>query len=442
MGSISMNLPVNYKANYKAADDKNFIDYGYLTNADLYSIVQMDVKKFASIPVNTYKVKAEESKAYKKYKKYKQYLGLNTVRMQRKALEEIAEDNDVSRLLQRPNPLQGADQFWQTVKGFYDLTGEAFIWKQREENSRKVVALWVLPTQYMYVIGSRDSLFTIDSFLFSPEGHTDIPIPKEDMIHWKTWTPEFDTFDRDHLRGVSPIRALFRTLTAANEANDAMVAMYQNGGAKGVLYNETLDGLDPAQSTQLNSVIDRKVNNSKVKAAVAALQGKWGYLDLGLTSVDMQLLDSLKVTRKQFADALGVPIDLLEGDKTYANREQSMKDWVSNSIYPAWKSLCDELNRSLVPEFGMSAARIVIDVDISLLPEMQDDMKLLTEIANMSWWITVEQKQELTGNEPDPAMKGVYLVPSSLIPLDQALSEPNTELTDEQVTDLSKIYVR
>jgi HK97 family phage portal protein len=436
------NYPVNYKATYKNAGDESFIDYGYLTNADLYAMVQMDVRKFAAIPVNTYKQKAGEEKAYLGYKGLRYYLGHNTLKMQRKALEEVIDNNEISRLLRKPNPLQGADQFFQAVRGFYNLTGEAFIWKQRagEGNQGKVIALWVLPTQYMTVKGSSESLFLVDSYMFSPPGSEDMIIPKEDMIHWKTWTPLFDTYDREQLRGVSPVKALFKTLTASNEATDAMVAMYQNGGAKGVLFNESLDMMNPIQKSQLDTVMRNKVNNKEVKASVAAFQGKWGYLDLGLTSVDMQLLESLKVTRKQFADCLGIPADLVEGDKTYANREQSMKDWVSNSIYPAWKSLCDELNRALVPEFGMDMSRIVIDVDISQLPEMQDDQKKLTEIAEKSWWMPVYDRQVFTGNEGDPKMKGVYLIPSGFQTMEQLTSDMGQPLDDSQINDLSKLY--
>jgi hypothetical protein len=116
-----------------------------------------------------------------------------------------------------------------------------------------------------------------------------------------------------------------------------------------------------------------------------------------------------------------------------------MKDWVSNSIYPAWKSLCDELNRSLVPEFGMDNSRIVIDVDVSMLPEMQDDMKILTEIAEKSWWISVDQKQVLTGNEPDPKMKGIYVIPSGYQTWEQMTSD-GEPLDDTMIDDLSKLY--
>lgn len=427
------------RANYKGTDDETLIKEGYLKNADIYSIIQMDVRKFASIPVNTYKVKADDRKAFEKYRRVKRYMGAATMVMQRKALEEIAEDNDISRLLQRPNPWQGADQFWQMARGFYDMTGEAFIWKARATEGGPPVALYVLPTQYITVIGSSTNMYQPAKFIFTINGQ-EIQLDPADVIHWKTWTPEFDLFTRPQLRGVSPLQALARSMTASNEANDAMVAMFQNGGAKGVLYNETYNDLSPEQESQLRGVIDRKINNSKMKAAVASLQGKWGYQDLGLNSVDMQLLESMKVTRKQFADAIGIPVDLIEGDKTYANREQAMKDWVSNTLYPAWKSLTDELNRALVPEFGTSMARVVIDVDISMLPEMQDDMKMLTEIAEKSWWLDWNEKRVLTGNEPDPGKAGLFFLPAGLQTLEQAMAEVAPPMTDQQITDLSKLY--
>lgn len=438
--AVMRNLPMGYHANYKGTDDLSLINEGYLKNADIYSLVQMDVRKFASIPINTYKVKANEfDKSWHKYRRYKRYMGAKTIEMQRKALEEIVEDNEVSKLLQRPNPWQGSDQFFQSARGFRILTGETFIWKYRENGVGKPVALYVLPTQHMSVVGSRESMFAVDHYVFTVDG-VDIKIERQDIIHWKSWTPEFDLFNREQLRGLSPLRALMRSITASNEANDAMVSMYQNGGAKYLIYDKTMDELSPEQSAQLDGVINRKLNNNKMKAAVARVQGDWGGINLGLSSVDMQLLDSMKVTRKQFSDAFGIPIDLVEGDKTYANRQQAMKDWVSNTLYPDIKSLCDEFNRALVPEFGISSSRIVVDTDISMLPEMQEDMEKLTNIANVSWWVDGFNKQVMTGNEPDPRLKGVYFIPSSLQTLDNAMTDISAPLSDDQVRDAEDIY--
>ena len=155
--------------------------------------------------------------------------------------------------------------------------------------------MYVIPPDKIELVPDPNDLQAVLGYLFDIHGRQ-IPLPKEDVIHWKTFTPEFDAYERTHLRGFDPLRPLKRRLQQDNDAMEAAVAMFQNGGAKGVLFNETYTDLTPEQSTQIKGVIDRKINNTEMKAAVASLQGKWGYLDIGKDSVDMELLKSQQIT--------------------------------------------------------------------------------------------------------------------------------------------------
>ncbi len=153
------------------------------------------------------------------------------------------------------------------------------------------------------------------------------------------------------MRGFDPLSPLKRRLQQDNDAMEAAVAMFQNGGAKGVLYNETYTDLTPEQATQIKGVIDRKINNKDMKAAVASLQGKWGYLDIGKDSVDMELLKSQQVTLERISLALGIDPDVLIAGQSFSNKEWAQKKFVTDLVMPMCNSLRDELNRVLVPAF-------------------------------------------------------------------------------------------
>jgi HK97 family phage portal protein len=201
-----------------------------------------------------------------------------------------------------------------------------------------------------------------------------IPIQKEDIIHWKTFNPDFDLGAGSHLRGMSPLIPATRRLQQDNDSMDSAVAMFQNGGAKGVLFNKDYVDLTPEQKSQLESVIKDKVNNKLVKASVAALQGEWGYLDLGLSGVDMQLLGSQELTLKRLCALFGVPYELFQSDTTFANKEMAMKSFIVNTIQPMCRSLADELNRVLIPAFK---GGYYLEFDFSSVAELQNDLTKL-----------------------------------------------------------------
>jgi hypothetical protein len=76
--------------------------------------------------------------------------------------------------------------------------------------------------------------------------------------------------------------------------------------------------------------------------------------------------------------------------------------------------------------------KFIIQCDYSQLPEMQADMKALTEWLKEAWWITPNEKRDLMGyeksNEP---MMDEYWVPNGLRPLSQAGGDGFDEMLNE-----------
>lgn len=317
-----------------------------------------------------------------------------------------------------PNDHCGADLFFESIVSHYLLSGEAFIWKNRGGLEQgKPVELYVIPSQNIEVVADKTDVFGISGYVFDMNGQR-LPIPKEDMIHWKTFNPNFDVYTGEHLRGFSPVKAQKKVLTQSNASTDAMVAMFQNGGARGVIFNELYGDLDEVQRTQIKDVIDAKINSNRVKSAVATLQGKWGYLDIGKDSVDMQLVEANEMTVKRFCNANGLPYELFQSDTTFANKEQAWMFFITNTLMPLASGLDSEFNRSLVPDFKTTN---FIATDFSELPEMAALSSKLVDSADKAWWKTGNEKRKMTNDEPldDPNMDKIY-IPSGYIELSQA----------------------
>jgi HK97 family phage portal protein len=379
---VYVGAPISF---FKWDRDQNAYD----NNDTVYTVVKKIGRKAATVPIYSYLPKNQTT-----LKRYK-HSPLNNVQRYQldraKALDEVVSNSALSKLINNPNPTQGADAFFEGVFSFYALNGETFIWLNRGGiEDGEVLEMYLIPPDKVELVPDPNDLYGVLGYILDINGKL-ISIPKSDIIHWKTFNPNFDVVDRSHLRGFNPMRPLKRRLQQDNDAMEAAVAMFQNGGAKGVLTNETLDNLTPEQAGQLKSVIDNKINNTAMKAAVATLQGKWEFLNIGKDSVDMQLLDSQDKTMERIAMALGVDPDILVPGQSFSNKEWAQKKFVTDLIMPMCNSLRDELNRVLVPSFG---GREYLDYDFSTLPELQDDYSKMSVVYNAMF-----DRGAITGNE-------------------------------------------
>jgi HK97 family phage portal protein len=411
---------------FNSIDSDKAINKGYNGNTSVYSLINKDARKFASI---------------------KTYL---------KGKDEEVIENELSKLLNRPNEFQGSDAFRATLRSYYTLTGECFIWLNRgyladdyiDENGNTVsldsekrklipvLEMVVIPSDHVVLIPDPNNIWGILGYKLIIGGNR-LHLQKEDVVHWKNVSLEFDAVLRTHLRGHSPLSAGYKTLQQNNDATDASVRMYQNDGAKGLLYNETLDRLTPEQRTQINSVIDRKINSSEIKGAVATLQGKWSYIDLGKSNTDLGLIEGKNQSLKELCFLFDVPYELFDSETTFANKREAQRGWVYNSIIPACKQYDDELNRTLLKAFNLEGV-CVIESDFDDMEEMREDVAHLVTSLNAAWWIDPNEKREWMGFDSKGSEFDEVFIPTGIQPLSmlgQSIDSISKQLQDQGLND-------
>ena len=400
----------------------------YESNDTVFTVIKKIGMKAASVPMYAYKPKSDQSA-----KRYKSVPFNNLLKRQVekvKSLDEMDQNSALAKLIQRPNPYIGADAFWDGVFSFRAYRGEVFMWKNRggKENG-EVLELYVLPPDQVAVVPVKNDPFAIYGYILEIGGKQ-IALPKEDVIHWKSFNPCPISTNGEQLRGFDPMQPLTRRLQQDQDAMDAAVAMFSNQGGRGFVYNESLDTLTPEQMTQIKSVIDGKLNNKLLKGSVATLQGKWGYVDVGKSSVDMELLKSQGLTLERIALGLGIDPDVLIPGQSFSNKEWAQKKFVTDLIMPLCNSLRDELNRSLRIDFKDNS---FIDFDFSLLPELQEDYsKMITVYTSMfdRGALNGNEFRELLGFETtnDP-MHQQFLITGNYTPIGDAMI-PNEQPVD------------
>jgi HK97 family phage portal protein len=409
-----------------------YVTEGYMGNSDVYSIVTFLARKAGSIPWYVYKMKPGE-KAKTSLERYKQLSkGLHNKGAFERALmerknayeENMVTGTPLAKLLERPNPQQAQDQFFQNLFGYRILSGEGNIYgNDGNIDNGKFLELNVLPTQFLEIYPDPNDLYGLLGYkLMVAQG---INIPKANVCHWKSWNPDFNDVTRSHLRGVSPLRSAWKLLRMSNNAADASAKMTQNGGAKGALVpqpvNNNIPQMTPEQASIIQRAINERINGTDNKGSVGVMQYPYNYLNFGLSSVDMELVKTLQMTLHQWCRVFGMPIVLFDTDtSSYNNYTNGMRDLITNTIAPLCAELRDELNAWLVPRFGEN---VYIDFDISALPELQSDMEKMVSQLKQADWLTFDEKRTAMGYEEKGGAYASSYVSGGMMPLEMSMMD-------------------
>jgi phage portal protein BeeE len=430
-------------------DQHKAINEGFNASTWIYAIIAKNAKKFASIPRYLYDQKKlmEEKGAKVTY----QTKALNTNKL---------FDSELNQLLQHPNPYQGRSQFLCALYAFYLACGEGFIWlnrgdvKQRydertmmlversdeEQDKMPVLEMYVLPSQYVKVYSDPENVFGVTGYCLEVAGKQ-MKLRKNDVIHWKDLNLKFDPTTGEHLRGMTRLKPAGGTTTENKEITRSSVRMYQNDGAKGVLWTKnSADEIGPAQESQIRSVVNAKINNNDVKGAVALLTGlEWDWIDMAKSSVDLNLIEGRIKNQQELCALFDTPhLLFIPTEATLANLETATKNWINNNIIPASKELDDELNRRLLPAFELEGKARIIS-DFSELPELQEDMGKLVSTLSTAWWITPNQKLVAMGYEarPEEQFNEPWLIGGAR-PLSKVIVDLEGDGFDEMNRELEK----
>lgn len=474
-------VPIGNIAVYPDPRSISYIRDGYSGNSSIYSIISLLGRKFGHLPLQVLEVQDEQAaKAYKHYLKVwdpkvskikhakklfeKAYASKREfkswkIKRQKKSYQEIVTSDDLERLIKRPNPMYGADFFQEYIETYYESNGEAIIWLNRGTDSfdlplidGPVLEMYVLPPQYMEIVPDPYNVWGLLGWVFTVAGKR-IPIDKENIIHWRKPNPNFDAITREHMRGMSPMRPARKLITQDESAADASVAMHQNNGARAVIFDKNLNGpsskMSATKESEIRGVIDRKVNSNDMKGAVAYVQGDLGKVDLSMSSVDQELEKAKGNTLARMCNVWGVSPDLFMQGSTYQNVLQARKDLMTNKVLPAGCSFRDELALKLLPAFGMSDERYQIDIDATMIPELQDDILQLVQALNTADWLTPNEKRAEMNFQEDDEATGMndYWISNTKTRMEDAAMpdqnpdsfDPNSDETDPAVEEARKI---
>jgi HK97 family phage portal protein len=414
---------------WQGADQRSFVDDGYVANDIVYSIIKLITDKAKIAPFHVYKVVDE--KAAKKYKSLAAQKDINLKELEtlhKKAYELYTGDQRLNELLKYPNEEDCWSDLVEQWCGFKLITGNSFIYGKLIEagnNQGKPYELFALPSQYMAIIAN------INVFPPTRAGYQLYygemwSFDTKEILHDKYFNPQWGVTG-GQLYGQSPLRAAAKNLTRSNEAKTAAVASFQNGGPAGVLFMND-ERFDPtsgqAQAQALKTAVSQKGGSANFNSiAVSGYKVDWK--QIGLSPVELNIIESEKWDLKALCNIYGVPSQLLNDSdsKTYNNQREGEKALTLRCAIPLLNSLTENLNRKLHTDWGYKGTNLYVDYDLSVFGELEANKAEQTAWLNTAWWISPKQKLDIMNIEvpdyiPTEELEKLY-IPTGLQTIDQ-----------------------
>ena len=414
---------------WQGADQRSFVDDGYVANDIVYSIIKLITDKAKIAPFHVYKVVDE--KAAKKYKSLAAQKDINLKELEtlhKKAYELYTGDQRLNDLLKYPNEEDCWSDLVEQWCGFKLITGNSFIYGKLIEagnNQGKPFELFALPSQFMAIIAN------INVFPPTRAGYQLYygqmwSFDTKEILHDKYFNPQWGVTG-GQLYGQSPLRAAAKNLTRSNEAKTAAVASFQNGGPAGVLFMND-ERFDPtsgqAQAQALKTAVSQKGGSANFNSiAVSGYKVDWK--QIGLSPVELNIIESEKWDLKALCNIYGVPSQLLNDSdsKTYNNQREGEKALTLRCAIPLLNALTENLNRKLHTDWGYKGTNLYVDYDLSVYGELEANKSEQTDWLDKAWWISPKQKLDIMNIEvpdyiPTEELEKLY-IPTGLQTIDQ-----------------------
>lgn len=430
-------------------DAEKYINEGYSYNPDVYSVVNGITGAASSVPAVVHEVVDEKAaREYYHVKKNNRHRATPRVqeqayKLRKKAFELADPESDLAKLVDMPNPLQSWPEFVENAIGFKKITGNCYI-HGNEMSDGRFGELWLMPPQLTQIVADKSTETIVKEYILDIYGYN-TPIPVETVLHLKHWNPDY-TVPGSHLYGMSPLKAGRRSVTASNEGLTAISKALANAGASGMLFPDDPDvqSLTDAQRAEFQRWFDQNKKGSDNYKSALVTTAKMGWVNFGMSPIDLEIIESRKMTTRDICNIYKYPSALLNDPETKTNTNvgEARKQLYQDVVVPELEHFYSSLNRFLVPRFNkVSGKRYHIDYDLNAVEALADNMVEKVQWLNTAYWLTQnERREEMQFDRiEDPAFDQPW-VPMSLVPLSDALA--SSDLTDSEKALLRSEYER
>lgn len=316
-------------------------------------------------------------------------------------------------LINRPNPMQGFDQFIKNVFTDYLITGEMFIAKP--EGQERPAELWALNPLNMHVKGGRSGM--PESYIHEVNGRkktfpVDSMTGKSDLFFLKMYDP------CNYWRGLAPLQAAALSADTHNSGMRWNYSLLKNGARPSGIIQFKEEPSDEVLN-RLREFFKKTIQGDKNAGSVPMLTGGGEWKAMDNNPRDMDYLNTMKEMSKYVASAFGVPLPLIDNDAaSYNNMEQAKERLWTDTVIPMFNEFLNAFGNWLLPAYGENLSLVANLDDIPALEGVRErKFKRMVE-AKKEGVLTTDEARVAIGYEPKGGNADMLLVPSNTMPID------------------------
>lgn len=275
-------------------------------------------------------------------------------------LIEIDDHPILTMLNNRANPYMSSSEFFDMWATYLAIEGKFY-----------AEYIGTMPTQMFPVYPHcmkpiPSSQYFVEGFEYQ-NGATKVRY-NPDQILWSKFTDPLDIY-----QGLSPIRAMARTIDTENEAVNWNKSTLQNNGVPAGVFS-VVNPTPELQQQLKEEWLKRYAGSNNARLPLILNADKAQYQQLGLSATDMDFLNQRKLNRTEICAGFGVPSQIV-GDpegQTYSNYGEAQKAFWENTIVPKYlKTIQNKLQQDLLPKYN---SNLVIKYDLSNVGALKENL--------------------------------------------------------------------
>lgn len=328
--------------------DDALINEGFASNTDVFSIVSLIAEAGSDIPFVLYE-------------------------KTRDGLVPVTE-GELFDILKNPNDKQVMKEFKEQSLGYLLTTGD-FFWRGFDLPGfgDAFQALEILPSNITEVLVNK--VLEPSGYKVSIQGLS-YGLNTDEVWHGKYFNPTKEGITS--LRGLSPLQAGYRALTASNELITAEAHVYKNKGVSGILSSGTDISMSDDEAEAIQKNYNEKIGGADKANGVTVTTANIKFQQIGMSPSDLEIFKSGNIKLQQLCRLYGIDSKLLNDPKgsTYNNVTEVSKQLYTRAVIPNNERLVSALNRFLIPAWSKQDKKdYIIKQDLSGIESLQTDQK-------------------------------------------------------------------
>ena len=327
------------------AADNQLIEEGYVSNADLYSIISTLCEIGSDVP---FLVEQKTADGW-----------------------ELDEQSKLNDLINKPNEYTTGKDFRYNSLNYLLNTGDIF-WYKTISSFDLVTETTLFESNLIDLL--FDAYGEVKTIQYSKNNTTQSDYLPDEIIHNMYLNPSISGLQSK--RGLSPLQAGYAAMISSNNRGVASASMLENGGAANLISSGSEMVMTEDERKAVQDETDKKLGGSNKFGKNVVTTAAISVNSLGMSSQQMQMLEGTVIDRRSLCNIFKVDSSLFN-DKdasTYNNMQTVSKAVYTRAVIPNNNKIISGYS-SIIPaynSFENKELRIVQDLsNIEALPQDQ-----------------------------------------------------------------------